>query len=235
VRLLANIRAYDQPVSFVTVTAPGADVLPWAQGEAAHRTVVPAYRYRWNRSAPDRWRRLHRLASQRVRRRLGQFRVLAREWEYQRRGVLHMHVVLPMATARDRHAAHLYVAALDELRHAHGFGYVDRGRQTNGRRTLPVIPPGAAAAYLAKYLAPTSRGGKMALSETVRQPDVPRLVVYVARELTGRTRVTMRSLRRRRLAWVIEQQTGLPWPLALEAALGEKPTPQLLVRGPRGP
>jgi hypothetical protein len=227
VRLLANINAYGGDVALITITAPGADVLPWADDSRC--TVVPAARYRWNRSAPDRWRTLHQRSAQHVRRRAGAFTVLAREWEYQRRGVLHMHVVVGMATPIERHRAHLYVQALDRRRELHGFGYVDRGKRGRDRkRTLEVVPAGHAAAYLAKYLAP-SGAGKKALSETVREPDVPRLVVYVSRGLTGKTGVTMRNLRIRRLAFVLARERALAYETVLEALLGGvRPSVQLL-------
>lgn len=181
-------------MALVTITAPGRDRLP-------DRAAMEA----WNRTAPERWRAIHRAASQRARRRHGRFSLVAWSWEYQRRGALHKHVIVGVASARELAAAHTYVQALHELRQAHDFGFVDRGRKTGGRRALEVIPPARAGRYVAKYLSPLENG-KPTLSATVVQPDVPPLVAYVSRSLTTRTGVTMRFLRWRRYAWAM----GLP-------------------------
>ena len=89
------------------------------------------------------------------------------------------------------------------------------------------------SASLVKALRDKTNAGMMdckkALTETVKAEDVPRLVVYVSRELTGRTMVTMRNLRVRRLAWVLAKQRGAAYESVLEALLGEKPSLQLLV------
>ena len=191
-KLLANVTAYDGAVSIITITAPGADVLPW---DESGRRIRSAERYRWNRSAPARWRALHRAASQIARRRAGKFSMLARTWEYQARGALHVHVLTGVETAAEMSGANIYAQALTELAPAYGFGYVDRGKSTNGVRHLEVIPAARAARYVAKYLSPLSAEGKPMLSETVTQPDVPGHVAHVSTKLTLKTGVTMRYLR----------------------------------------
>jgi hypothetical protein len=112
-----------------------------------------------------------------------------------------------MATPLDRLASQVYANALDELRHQHGFGYVDRGRRSKKgsvwRRMLEVVPQQRAARYLAKYVAGVKADGRLALSETVAHSDVPGQVVYVSRHLTRRTGCTMRTLRLRRRAWLL--------------------------------
>lgn len=173
----------------VTVTAPGADRLP------DRRAMVD-----WNLAAPARWRALHRRAREACRRRGSRVTVVSRTWEYQRRGALHVHVVLGVATARELAGAHAYAAELASRRGRHDFGFVDRGRRTGGRRCLEVIPAQRAARYVAKYLSPLDGDGKPTLSETVTRRDVPPHVLYVSRELTALTGVTMRSLRWRRHA-----------------------------------
>jgi hypothetical protein len=205
VRILQNVEAYGGPVVLVTITGPGDDRLP--RGEDGRVLVGP--REGWNRSAPDRWRKLHRAAAERARRKHGRFSLVAWSWEYQRRGVLHKHVILGVATARELAAAHTYVQALDELRHRHDFGFVDRGRKHKGGRALEVVPAVRAGRYVAKYLA-KRQDGRIVLSETVLAVDVPPLVVYVARTLTTRTGVTMRSLRWRRHVQVLgfDPKTG---------------------------
>jgi hypothetical protein len=160
--------------------------------------------WRWNATAARRWTRMHRLASQRAKRRHGAFTIIGWVWEFQRRGALHKHVVLGQETARERAAAHTYALAMEELRQGHGFGFIDGGRRDWRRAGLKVIPADRAARYLAKYVSPLDRrSGKPTLSETVMRPDVPALVVYVSRELTTATGVTMRFLRRVRLCWVL--------------------------------
>jgi hypothetical protein len=176
---------------------------------------------------------MHRLACQRVRRRTGKpFRIVARSWEYQRRGVLHLHVILPAGTPFERHQAQLYVRHLAQLAGGHDFGHVDRGRRRGGSRQLEVIPPGAAASYLAKYLAPTMEAGKLSLSETALREDVPPLLVYVGRHLTRETQVTMRTLRLRRVAYHLAREHGARMSSVLEALLEAPPTRWLLLTNP---
>lgn len=193
-------------MALVTVTAPGRDVLPY-DGDTGR--VVAESRYRWNRDAPQRWRALHRAAAQVARRRHGRFSMVCATWEYQRRGVLHRHVVIGVASARERAAADTYANALHELRQEHGFGFVDRGRAHGGKRTLEVIPATRAARYVAKYLSPLDAAGKPTMSSTVVEPDVPPHVAHVSVRLTGLTGITMRSLRLRRQLWVVARQEGV--------------------------
>lgn len=203
-------------MALVTVTAPGRDRLP--DGAAMEA---------WNRTAAERWRCLHRAASQRARRKHGRFALVAWTWEYQRRGALHKHVVVGVGSARELAAAHTYVQALHELRGAYDFGFVDRGRKVGGRRMLEVVPPARAGRYVAKYLSPL-QDGKPTLSETVMRPDVPPLVAYVSRSMTSRTGVTMRFLRWRRFAWAMglpnfHPLTGeLVWSIEQQAARGQE-------------
>lgn len=198
-RLLVNVEAYGGDVALVTVTAPGTEQLP---DTAAMR--------RWNASAPVRWRSLHRAAAQIARRRHGAFTLLTWTWEYQRRGALHKHLIVGVATARERAAAQTYVNALSDLRTQYGFGFVDRGKAHGGRRSLELIPATRAARYVAKYLAPLDGTGKAAISETVLREDVPPMVVYVSRKLTSSTGCTMRRLRHVRRCYMlrVDPDTG---------------------------
>jgi hypothetical protein len=192
-KLLVNISAYGGAVGLLTLTAPGSAELP-----------DQAAMWRWNSTAARRWTRMHRLASQTAKRRHGAFTFIGWTWEYQRRGALHKHAILGMESARERAAAHTYALAMEELRQEHGFGFIDGGRRDWRRGGLEVIAAERAARYVAKYVSPLDRRtGKPTLSETVMRPDVPALVVYVSRELTSATGVTMRFLRRVRLCWVL--------------------------------
>lgn len=202
-KLLANVAAYGGDVVAIAATAPGVDVLP-------DRRAMTA----WNLSAPERWRRLHQAARQAALRDGHVVSVVARTWEYQKRGALHVHVILGVRTAAELAGAHAYVAHLARLRERHTFGWIDRGRRRNGgARTLEVIPAERAARYLAKYLSPLDRDGKPTLSETVTRRDVPPHVVHVSRRLTQLTGVTMLSLRWRRRCWCarVDPDTGETW------------------------
>lgn len=61
-----------------------------------------------------------------------------------------------------------------------------------------------AAAYLSSYFA-GGRGRKMTITENVLSGDLPRLVVFVGRDLTSQTGCTMRSLRNARRLWASRQ------------------------------
>lgn len=212
-RVLANVAAYGGDVALATVTAPGQAVLPWDGTDA--RMVERVAARRWNHGAREQWRCLHRKAAQRAsrfsKRHGGAWGILAKSWEFQLRGVLHAHVVLPCGTPLERMASQIYVEALAEMAAAHGFGYVDRGRKSKQggvwRRRLEVIPAERAGRYVAKYVAKLGVGGEgLQLGPTVSHPDVPPQVVYVSRRLTASTGITMRSLRLRRYAHVLVRQ-----------------------------
>jgi hypothetical protein len=243
-KILANVEAYDGAVALTTVTAPGVEVgLQWDTRRCAHLgahrhsgrrgcRVLEAAAKRWNQLARKEWTQLHRKASQRAAReaaRIGSkgWGILARQWEFQARGVLHMHVLLPMATPRERRCSQVYVEALTEFAPRHCFGYVDRGHRrlrtgTDSGRELAVVEAGKAARYLAKYIATLDLGsGKITLSETVRHADVPGQITYVSRRLTIKTGVTMRSLRRARCDYA-RSRMGLPPLPTLSAKRGSE-------------
>jgi hypothetical protein len=186
-----------------SITAPGNDVLSG-----------PAQIAVWNEQAPVNWRLLNAEVQKRVRAELGIAAVLlAWVWEKQRRGALHKHFVLGVATARERHAAHRYLAIMEELRGFYGFGFMDRGKwdQKRRRRSLRELSGLHAGRYVAKYLSKRDGNGDLVVNELVTHRDVPPLVSYVARRLTAVTGVTMRSLREHRRLYV----TGSPAPLQL--------------------
>jgi hypothetical protein len=119
-------------------------------------------------------------------------------------------VAVGLSSAAERAAAQTYVNALSELAGQHGFGWVDRGRRTAGKRVIAVIKGETAGRYLAKYLSPLDATGKPTLSATVTRAEVPANVVYVSTKLTLQSGVTMRFLRHVRLAYVlgIDPRTG---------------------------
>jgi hypothetical protein len=201
VKLFANFDHYDGPVTLGAVTAPGRDVLPYDRSRCQHDPGVRCSgklgcrvhrraAKRFNRRAPGNWRRMHQRVSQQVRREHGAaLHFLGRTWEFQARGVLHVHPVLGLRTPANRRAAERYLQLLDQVAADYGFGFTERKLESR--------PGQRAAAYLASYLA-TGKGGKTAITETVQHSDVPPQVVYVAPMLTRETGVTMRFLRRRR-------------------------------------
>lgn len=150
VKLLRNIEEFGGAVALVTITAPGSDELPWDESICEHLgphvhsggrgcRIHELAAHLWNEQAPADWRLLHRRASQRAKRTArrwgGRWSVVAMEWEFQKRGVLHRHVVVPMATSLDRLCSQLYAQTLAEGAKERGFGYVDRGKRTP-RRTV---------------------------------------------------------------------------------------------------
>lgn len=192
-------------VRMVTITAPGVDAgLPWDEEHCRHLgphrhsgelgcVVLAAPAAHFNRSAPAWWSELHRQARQAAKRAaaIGP-EVLLRVWEHQKRGVLHVHVVVGYTTPAERRSVDAYVAELHRLAPRHGFGFVDRKRD--------VKEPSAAAAYLSSYFVAGKRG-KLSLRETVQSKSMPRSIIYMAPWLSRRSGITMRSLRLRRYSW----------------------------------
>lgn len=193
------------------VTAPGAGELQWDQrvcsalgdhqhsGKLGCRVEGHAAR-EWNESAPERWRRLHRRAYQDTIKRCGAGSVwmVARVWEMQARGVLHVHPVLALVTARQRAGARCYVERLAALAPQYGFGYVER--------KITPQPAVNAAAYLSSYFV-KGRRSKATLWESVRSTAMPRSIVHVSVKLTRETGCTMRVLRLGRFVWVLWKVT----------------------------
>lgn len=193
--LFANLISYGGKVWLLTVTAPGADLLPWdpdtsqVEQHAAHE---------WNRSAAKRWRELHRWARQATERAGFEVSFLARVWQLQRRGVLHLHLVVGVESPAEHAAARYYVAKLRERSAEFGFGFIDaRDRDgKTGRSTL--LEPYKAANYLSRYLGESGQ-----LVSALRLTERPSRLIWISRELTSKSTVTMRRLRRVRFLYVI--------------------------------
>jgi hypothetical protein len=144
------------------------------------------------------WSQLHRAAKTRADRATRhKGKLLARVWEKQRRGLAHVHGVIGVGTPAERAWAEVYVTALREMAPRYGFGFVD-GWHKIGRKFWPGVQAGA---YLSSYLC-GGRGRKMAITENVLAGDLPRLVVFLARDLSSTTGCTMRSLRTARRLWM---------------------------------
>jgi hypothetical protein len=125
-------------------------------------------------------------------------KLLARVWEKQKRGLAHVHGVVSVATPADRVWAEEYVNALRERAPGYGYGFVD-GWHKIARKFWPGDQAGA---YLSSYFV-RGRGQKAAITENVRAGDLPRLVVFVGRDLTQVTGCTMRTLRLTRSLWAL--------------------------------
>lgn len=203
VKVLAACQSLTTAVALVTITAPGQDVLPW---DETGRRVVPAVASAWNATAPERLRALHRVAASAAREHARwndtTWDLIARVWEYQKRGMLHAHMVVPCGSVAERDASEEYVRVLAAYAPAYGFGFVDRGRlpksgPRRSSRRLEAVAPHRAGAYIAGYIVSTG-AGKPGVAEVAARQGVPGAVVYVAARLTRATGITMRSLRARR-------------------------------------
>jgi hypothetical protein len=151
----------------------------------------------FNLKAGKWWTELHRAAKVRADRATGhKGKLFARVWEKQKRGLAHAHGVIAVGTPNERAWAKVYVEALRAMAPRYGFGFVD-GWHKIGRKFWPGEQAGA---YLSSYFA-GGRGRKMAITENVLAGDLPRLVVFVGRDLTSQTGCTMRSLRNARRLW----------------------------------
>jgi hypothetical protein len=221
-RLFVNLERVKLSVMF-SVTAPGANVFPFDVRYCTHSAdekcsgslgcrVDPDAARAFNRRAGEWWSQLHRAAKVRADRATGfKGRLAARVWEKQRRGLAHLHGVISVETPAHVAWAEAYVTSLQELAPRYGFGFVD-GWHKIGRKFWPGVQ---AAAYLSSYFA-GGRGRKMAITENVLAGDLPRLVVFVGRDLTGATGCTMRSLRNARRLWASREVFANPPRLSLD-------------------
>lgn len=205
IRLFAGLAEYDgDAVTMVTVTAPGAALLPWDEhhcaglGEHRHSgvlgcRVVEDHASSWNKRASSYWSALHDAAQKSCRDAgLDPPSLLVKAWEYQKRGVLHLHLVFAYSTATQRESLERYVAYVDQRAESAYFGFVDR--------KLEAAEPSAAAAYLSSYFV-GGKGGKLDIRETVKRADVPANVIYMAPHLLQKSGLSMRTLRLRRYLW----------------------------------
>lgn len=219
-RLKAGLAEWDGETTIATVTAPGADALPWdlrrckLRGPHKHSgpngcEVDQWAAAEWNKTATKRLSRLVHAAKERVRRaRLARPEVLATVLEL-KRGVFHAHIVVGFH-GFTRQGLEVFLDALDDLRGEYGFGTSARGgfdRGQPGRFTGP-----HAGLYSSKYLRPDSAKGSfipalMKIEQVVeRDPSTGRAreqvrPVYVNPKLTKRSGVTMRFLRWTRYAY----------------------------------
>jgi hypothetical protein len=205
--LFVNLEQLPQSVMF-SVTAPGADLYPFDPRFCSHSPsqrcsgrlgcrVAPDVAAAFNSKAGKWWSELHRAAKTRADRACGfKGKLACRVWEKQKRGLAHLHGVISVESPAHVRWAEAYITALREMAPRYGFGFVD-GWHKVGRKFWPGVQ---AAAYLSSYFA-SGRGHKMTLTENVRAGDLPRLVVFVGRDLTQTSGCTMRTLRVARRVW----------------------------------
>ena len=229
VRLLENLLAYGGLTCMLTLTAPGADALPWDEQACAHlgqhrhsgtrgcRVEATALR-RFNEGSMRAWSALWNVVRSRVNRDhgTGASSLLAYAPEPQQRGAIHFHIVFGAGSPRERAALDDIARDLATIGAGYGWGRVHRpeaddvgtrpdGRTANG---LALYEAARAACYLSKYLSGEAKSG---VRELVVSGQAPRRAVYVATRLTMRTRCTMRNLRTRRYAYMVDR-VRLPMP-----------------------
>jgi hypothetical protein len=221
-RLFENLSLLKLSVLF-SVTAPGAELYPFDPDYCSHPAgekcsgrrgcrVNPQMAAAFNRHAGKWWSELHRAAKVRADRATGfKGRISCRVWEKQKRGLAHVHGVISVESPEHVRWAEAYITALDQMAPRYGFGFVD-GWHKVGRKFWPGVQ---AAAYLSSYFA-GGRGRKMAITENVLAGDLPRLAVFVGRDLTTQTGCTMRSLRNARRLWASRELCADPPRLGLD-------------------
>ncbi|MDH4104095.1 MAG: hypothetical protein OEV29_12040 [Thermoleophilia bacterium] len=212
--LFEALQMPEVPVALSAVTPPGAEGLPWDEGHCAHRgphkhdgergcRVDGDALSEWSRDISRRWKRLHNAARNACKRELGRCLPLAvRAWEPQKRGPGHVHPVFHLYSPADVTVAECYLRHVARIAPKHGFGFVGEKRG----KSMQIMPGGRAAAYLSSYFV-RGKGSKATLQDNARNPNLPRMLIWVSPTLTRPTGVTMRNLRRCRQLWAV--RTGL--------------------------
>jgi hypothetical protein len=204
IRAVAAARDLPGDCALLTITGPGN-----AYFGAVHsplRAAVAARKRMWNRDAPERWQALHREASRLPRAHARadgcDWRVLYRTWEWQKRRVKHLHLVVPYGTEAEQAATDEYVSRLHAAARRHGFGFVLGGDSQD--EPSWAYPPrvlrmevNAVAAYVSKYVSKAGNPSNGMVS-IARAQGMRGSVLYVAPHLLQRSGVSMTSLRSRR-------------------------------------
>ncbi len=187
----------------VTLTAPGADVLPWdeevcrAFGPHTHSgpfgcRIDPEAAWYWRASLESRYHLL--LVAARKKARVHEPVMLARAWEDQQRGAPHCHMVIAVTPAGER-----FADALMELAPRYGFGEIrDKGYASKGAY--------AHAAYLANYV--TKYNERVELDRRAMLCEaqlLPRQSLWVSPMLTRRSGATMEVARLVRSLWAFAE------------------------------
>jgi hypothetical protein len=229
-------------VGLLTVTGPGGEYFArYAREHGGDTRLAVAT---WNRRARRRWRRLHLRATRMLRDRMAVvapgWRVLFRSWEYQKRGVLHLHLVVPYGSDGEREVTDAYVANLHAMARREGFGYVmggDTGRRPRWDRVPRVKPADgpAAARYVCKYVAATG-AGKEGMVHVAKRTATRGSVLYISPTLTQASGINMSKLRNRRRVWSRFRDSDgevSDWPSACLADSVQRGRPPLTREGVR--
>lgn len=188
----------DSHVLMTSVTAPGADVLPFDKGlckvkgihvcsgkigcVADHAKVLS-----WRSDLESRWSKLTDAARIRTKRAVGGSGALmiAGAWELQQRGVPHVHIVV-----MDNVQGRMFIDSLKWFATDYGFGFVDT--KIEPRHAM------VAAGYLAKYITKYDQDEKLA-SELL-----PSREYWVSREISQETGATITICRLVRKWWAYQ-------------------------------
>jgi hypothetical protein len=208
----ANLEALGVEVVTIAITGPGADRLPWDEEHCAQRRLGKHHRHsggrgcrvqqralrEWCDTLTYRWQLLRHAARLATKRELGYAPpwLVCRVWEPQKRGVPHLHLVLPFGTGFEQQAARVFLKHLKRLAREYDFGHVGRHKGPE----LQPISGREAARYLANYLAGRT-AKKTSIRDNIADPKLPRSLLWLTPKLTRETLVTMRTLRRCRHLW----------------------------------
>jgi hypothetical protein len=200
-RVLAiNLDAAGVKVATIAITGPGADVLPWACEKNHKHSGTKGCRVQerplsvWCETLPYAWQLMRQAARVATKRELGYAPpwLMCRVWEPQKRGVPHLHLVVPYGSFAERKAANVFRRHLARLSREYGFGRV--------QGELQPIEGREAARYLASYLAGRT-AKKNSIRDNIADPNLPRSLLWLTPKLTRETLVTMRTVRRARHLW----------------------------------
>lgn len=200
--LRENLSLVQGMTRLVTLTAPGADTLPWDEDHCrwmgAHRHSGPLG-CRIEVEAANQWaadlnRRFHGpCMAARKRAKVNEPVVCARAWEAQDRGAPHCHMVVIVNPAGER-----FVEALLQLAEQYGFGTVhDRGYAARGGY--------AHAAYLSMYVTKGGRDETQRRTALFEASLLPRQTVWVSPILTRRSGATIAVARLVRSLWALSE------------------------------
>lgn len=176
-KMSLNLGALGGPFVLISLTAPGADLLPWGCDRKHKHSgtlgcqVDSTYADAWAEIAPQQWKRLRDAARKAVKAaglpHAGL--VLERVWEPQKRGVPHLHIVAAARTPEEVAAAELFHQELLERAVEYGFG-----------RQLHITKPMSgreAARYLAGYLLGRSKK-KGSIRDNLGRRRMPRSLIW---------------------------------------------------------
>jgi hypothetical protein len=201
-----NIGALGGRVVLISLTAPGADRLPWSCAKDHRHAGSRGCRVKsddadvWAEHAPDNWRRLRdaaRLAVKRADLPTAAL-VLERVWEPQQRGVPHLHVVTGARTPLELAAAERFHAELMARAPEYGFG-----PQLHVTRPMEARE---AARYLAGYLLGRSRK-KGTIRANLGDPRMPSSLIWITPAIGSISRGERMVAWRERLG--LKEGTGL--------------------------